>query len=91
MDAGVRRGTLPTADVEAKLRRLTTVNFNNHNWSWLLNLNILPVPPVIPRVPASGKGQLAPELKEFIQEDNNPDSEMESTRGVSQPIAGPGS
>ena len=26
-------GTLPTTDVEAKLRRLTAVNYNNLNWS----------------------------------------------------------
>ena len=35
LDAGARRATLPTVDVEAKLRKLTVVDFNNRDWSWL--------------------------------------------------------
>ena len=79
--------TLPTANVEAKLRKLTVVNFSNRNWSWLLNLNRPLVPLIILRVSGSGKGQLALEPDEFVQEESNPDSETEeSTRGVSQPV-----
>jgi len=55
-----RGGSLPTADVEAKLRKLTTINYDCRNWSWLLDPNRPPVPPVIPRVPTLGKNQLAP-------------------------------
>ena len=40
-------------------------------------------------MPASGKGQVAPELKESIQEKSNPDSEIKSTYGVCQPVVSP--
>jgi len=82
---------LRTADGEAKLRKLTTVDFNNHNWSWLLNSDIPLVPLVIQRVPASGKVKLAPESEKSVQEESNSDCETEeSTRVASQPVVNPG-
>ena len=82
LDAGSHRRTLPTVDVEAKLRKLTAIDFNSHNWSWLLNPNRPSVPLVILRVPSSGKSQLAPEPEEPAREESNPDSEtVESTQG----------
>jgi len=38
-DSGSHGGTLPTADVETKLRRLIIINYNKRNWSWLLDSN----------------------------------------------------
>ena len=67
---------MPTTDVEANLRKLTAIDFNNCNLSWLLNPDRPAVLPVIPRVPTLGKGQLAPELEESVQEESNPDSEQ---------------
>jgi len=46
LDANTHEGTLPTVDAKAKLRKLTGVDFNNCNWSWLLSPNRPPVPPV---------------------------------------------
>ena len=80
---------MPTADVEEKLRKLTAVDFNYRNWSLLLNSNRPPVPPVILKVPASGKHQLALEHEESIEEKSNPDFETESARRVSQPVISP--
>ena len=37
LNTSTHRGTLPTADVEVKLRKLTAIDFNNCNWNWLLN------------------------------------------------------
>jgi len=54
-------GAVSTADIEAKLRKLMSIDYERHNWSWLLDLNIPPVPLVLPRVGALGKRQLAPE------------------------------
>ena len=48
LDSDSHGGTLPTADAKAKLRRLTTINYNNRNWRWLL-LTRPSEPPVIPR------------------------------------------
>ena len=91
LNVGTCVGTLPAADVEAKLRKLTTVDFNNRNWSWLLNSNRPSVPLVILRVPATGKGQLAPKPEKSVQKESNSDSETEeSTRGVSQTVVNPG-
>ena len=33
LDTSTRGGTLPTNDVEAKLRKLIALDFNNRNWS----------------------------------------------------------
>ena len=55
LDSSPHGGTLSTANVEAKLRKLTTINYNNRNWNWLLDPNRPLEPPVIPRVPALGK------------------------------------
>ena len=33
LDVGCQVGALPTANVKAKLRRLTIVNYKNHKWS----------------------------------------------------------
>ena len=65
-----RGGALPPADIEAKLRKLTTINYNCRNWSWLLDPNRPSVPPVIPKVPASGKSQPVPEPVEPAREEN---------------------
>ena len=75
MDADTHRGTFPTTNVEVKLREMTTIDFNNHNWSWLLNPNRPHVLPVVPRVYASSNGQLVPKPEGFVQEKGNPDSE----------------
>ena len=66
LDAGTHGGTLPTADVEVKLRKLTTIDFNNRNWSWLLNWNRPPALPVILRVLTSGKGCLPSNLRGLL-------------------------
>ena len=66
-------GTLPTADVKVKLRRLTTINYNNRNWSWLIDPNKPLEPLVIPKVPALGKIQSASKTKEPAREGNPPD------------------
>ena len=34
-NAGSCKGTLPSVDVEAKLKMLTAIDFISHNWSWL--------------------------------------------------------
>ena len=60
--------TLLTADVEVKLRRLTAIDYNSHNWSWLLDPNKPLEPPVIPKVPTSSKIQTAFEPEELAQE-----------------------
>ena len=52
-----QRGTLPSADIEAKLQKWTVINYDHGNWSWLLDPNRHPVPPVLPRVPAPAKNQ----------------------------------
>ena len=57
-----------TANVEAKFRKLITVNFNNRNWNWLLNPGRPLVLPIILRVPTSGKDELTPKLEESVQE-----------------------
>ena len=44
-NAGSRGGTLLSVNIVAKLKKLTTIDFNSRNWSWLLNLNRPPVPP----------------------------------------------
>ena len=62
-------GTLPTADIEAKLRRLTAIDYSNRNWSWLLDPNRPPKTPVILKVPASGKIQSVSEAEEPAQEE----------------------
>jgi len=59
---------LPTADVEAKLRTLTTVDYNNHNWSWLLDPNRPFEPPIIPKLLASTKIQPVYRPEEPAQE-----------------------
>jgi len=55
----------------------------------LLNPDRPPVLPVILRVPTSGKSQLAPALEEFVQEENDSDSETKSVCRVSQPVVSP--
>ena len=45
---------------------------NYHNWSWLFDSNRPPVPPVIPRVHASGKSQPSSESGELTLEKNQP-------------------
>ena len=59
---------LPTVDIEAKLRRLTAIDYSNRNWSWLLYPNRPPEPLVIPKVSASSKIQPTPEPEELAQE-----------------------
>jgi len=82
-----RGGTLPTADIKGKLRKLTTVNYNCRNWSWLLDPNRFSVPPIIPRVPPSSKSQLAPKLEEPAREESHPASEPgEPAREESQSV-----
>ena len=51
----VRGGATLSIDIEAKLQRLTTVESDHRNWSWPLDPNMPPVPPVISRVPALSK------------------------------------
>ena len=48
-------GAFPTVDVEAKLRRLMAINYNNRNWSWLLDPNRPPESPVILKVSTLSK------------------------------------
>ena len=48
--------------------RLPAVNYNNRSWSWLLDPNMPPEPPVIPKVSASSKIQPASELEEPARE-----------------------
>ena len=67
LDTGFHEGALPTADVQTKLRRLTAVNYNNCNWSWLLDLNRPPEPPVTRKVLASSKIHPAFEPEEHAQ------------------------
>ena len=55
---------LPTADAEAMLRSLTVIDYNNRNWSWLLDPNMSPKPPVILKVPSSNKIQAASKPEE---------------------------
>ena len=52
-------GALPITDIEAKLRKLTSIDYDHRNWSWLLDLKIPPVPLVVPRVGALDKRQPA--------------------------------
>ena len=85
-NVGSRGGTLPSADVEAKLKKLTIIDFKSHNWSWLLNPNKPPVLSGVQRVPVSGKRQLASEPEEPVREENNSASATgEPTQGVGQP------
>ena len=42
-----------TVKIELKLQELTTVDYDHHNWSWLLNPNMTHVPPVLPKAPVS--------------------------------------
>ena len=55
-------GTLPSADIEAKLK-LAAINYDHRNWSWLLDRNIPPLPPAIPRASTLAKSQLTVDLK----------------------------
>ena len=63
----VLAGTLPSADVEAKLKKLTAINFNSCNWIWVLNPNKPPILPSVQRVLASGKSQLAPDPRRLLR------------------------
>ena len=73
-------GTLPTADIEAKLRRLTPVNCNNHNWSWLLDLKRPLETPVIPKVLALSMIQPASEPEEPAREGILPTVDLGKSR-----------
>ena len=57
---------LLTANVEAKLRRLTTIDYNHHNWSWLLDPNRPPELPVTPKMPASVRSNLSLSLRNLL-------------------------
>ena len=68
LNAGSQVGALPTTDVKVKLRRLTAVNYNNDNWSWLLDPNKPPEPPVLPKKSSSSKIRTASEPEEPARE-----------------------
>jgi len=50
-------GVTLSADIEAKLQRLTAINYDHMNLSWLLDPNMSLVPSVIPRVLAPSKNK----------------------------------
>ena len=78
-------GTLPSVDVEAKLKKLTAIDFDYCYWSSLLNPNKPPVLPSVQRVPTSGKSQLASEPEETVREETSSISET----GGAYPRSGP--
>jgi len=84
--AGSHLGTLPSADVEANLKKSTAIDFNSHDWSWLLNPNRPLILPSVQRVHVSCKSQLAPEPEETTREENISASDTrESTQRAVQP------
>ena len=71
---------MPTVDVETKLRKLTVINYNSYNWSWLLDLNRPPELPVITKMLPLGKSQPAPEPEEPAREESLPAVDLEKSR-----------
>jgi len=48
-----------TAEIELKLQELVAVDYDNRNWSWLLDPKRTTMPPVLPKAPDSAKKPLA--------------------------------